>query len=347
MFVCAVLLSCGGCNLLEYAASGLGIETGDDELLFMSFNVENLFDAVDDGNEYSEYDPGKGNWGIDDYYCKLQNIARVIRSADGGRGPDVIAFQELEKRQVLELLNGEFLPDLGYRFCFTAERRGETVQTGVLSRVPVSGLQCHAPSENGRYIIELELSPRGKGGDARPFVLFVNHWKSKLGGVEETEYLRYAAAEFLSHRISEISIPVIVCGDLNWDTNLTAEFSDIYAPLKQCGAPALGLPGTSSPLWITREPVEAASVGPETVLYDPWDLSSVPGSYVWDGAWSAIDHFFVSKDFVRSGGWTVTGFSVHTAEGQCDDNGYPLRFSTRSHTGCSDHLPVLLYLEFL
>ena len=34
----------------------------NDTWTVMSWNVQNLFDAVDDGNEYSEFDPSFGNW---------------------------------------------------------------------------------------------------------------------------------------------------------------------------------------------------------------------------------------------------------------------------------------------
>ena len=88
----------------------------DHSLLLMSYNVENLFDSVDDGTEYPEFDPQYGRWGIGEYYAKLKAVAGVIRRANEGRGPDLIAFQEVEKEEVLSTLQKEFLLDLGYSF---------------------------------------------------------------------------------------------------------------------------------------------------------------------------------------------------------------------------------------
>jgi len=50
-----ILAACSpGCTLQ-------GAERSD-ILVIMSWNVENLFDGIDNGTEYQEFDPGEGSW---------------------------------------------------------------------------------------------------------------------------------------------------------------------------------------------------------------------------------------------------------------------------------------------
>ncbi|MBQ6905175.1 MAG: hypothetical protein IJQ27_03765, partial [Spirochaetia bacterium] len=40
----------------------------------MSFNVENMFDGIEQGSEYPKYNPKNGNWTERDYMGKLLQI---------------------------------------------------------------------------------------------------------------------------------------------------------------------------------------------------------------------------------------------------------------------------------
>ena len=132
----------------------------------MSLNAQNLFDNIDDpGKDDKAYlplaakqDPSHidacneievEGWRNECLYLdwsdaavdrKLRALAETIRQVDGGRGPDIIAFQEVENRNILERLRSEHLGDLGYRPAVLIEgndTRG--IDVAFLSRLPLAG----------------------------------------------------------------------------------------------------------------------------------------------------------------------------------------------------------------
>ena len=131
----------------------------------MSFNVQNLFDNVDDpGKDDKAYLPieSKQNnahvaacsqievdswrneclhldWSDDTIDLKLTVLAETIRQVNGGLGADVIAFQEVENQSILDRLRSEYLADLGYEPAILIEGtdfRGIVV--AFLSKLPLA-----------------------------------------------------------------------------------------------------------------------------------------------------------------------------------------------------------------
>ena len=107
----------------------------------MTFNVENLFDNDDDPGKVDEtflaiedkrseahiencnriaVDRWRDqclywDWSDAGIERKLTVVADAIRQVDNGRGPDILALQEVENVRILERLRNEQLADLGYR----------------------------------------------------------------------------------------------------------------------------------------------------------------------------------------------------------------------------------------
>jgi hypothetical protein len=73
-----------------------------------NWNVENLFDTVDDpDNPYDdEFLPNNPTtrWTRARFETKLDNLAQVISGMNHGQGPDLLGIQEVENRYVLEEL---------------------------------------------------------------------------------------------------------------------------------------------------------------------------------------------------------------------------------------------------
>ena len=136
------------------------------DVTIMSLNAQNLFDNVDDpGKDDKAYLPlaSKQNqehiddcneieveswrnecllldWSDAAVDTKLRALAEVIRQVSGGRGPDIIAFQEIENRRILERLRREHLAELGYGPAVLVEgsdARG--IDVAFLSRLPLAG----------------------------------------------------------------------------------------------------------------------------------------------------------------------------------------------------------------
>ena len=66
---------------------------------FVSYNVENLFD-LDGEAVFEDYTPldkdGNSQYSPEDVYNKISNIVNVLKKYNDGKGPDVVAFAELE-----------------------------------------------------------------------------------------------------------------------------------------------------------------------------------------------------------------------------------------------------------
>ncbi len=81
-------------------------QTENDTLFIASWNIENLFDTVDDEDKNdSEFLPdGKKEWTQDKIDSKLVNLAKVIKWMNDEKGPDLLGVQEVEHQHLLDTL---------------------------------------------------------------------------------------------------------------------------------------------------------------------------------------------------------------------------------------------------
>jgi endonuclease/exonuclease/phosphatase family metal-dependent hydrolase len=324
-------------------------------LTLLSYNVENLFDDVDNGTEYREYDPSSGRWNGELMRIKLANIARVIRESVSG-GPDIVCLQEVENRHVLELLATEYLAGLHYRVIYAADSGTTATQVAFLSRLPVLRTHIHrVPEWQGiplRYIVEFEV----KAGDG-VLHIFNNHWKSKSGGEARTEKARLLAAEVLVSRIRELEqadprTDIIIVGDLNecYDEYIRKKgrYQTALIPLSSRVPEAF----FSQSLFLTPDPRQTGIQNGKIVLLECWYFldTAERGSYVFKKEWQTLDHILLSAGlFDERGVYTrQRDFSVVRRAFMLNPKtGYPLRWRARSaNKGYSDHLPLLIRLYF-
>ncbi|HZG00771.1 MAG TPA: hypothetical protein VEY71_07200, partial [Chitinophagales bacterium] len=80
------------------------VEKKGTDLVVGFYNVENLFDTIDDKRiDDNEFLPtSKSQWTSERYRIKLQRIARVLDAMNNGNGVDVLGVCEIENRAVLE-----------------------------------------------------------------------------------------------------------------------------------------------------------------------------------------------------------------------------------------------------
>lgn len=310
----------------------------------MSWNVQNLFDAKEDGTEYYEYSPA-GGWDTDDSRARLASVAEVIRLAVPG-GADILLLLEVENGDVAEELAGSFLRGLSYPYRACTSGEGSAVQVAVLSRVPILSVRSHAfglPGSAGqRPVLEAEFG----FPDGERLVLFGCHWKSKSGGAEETEPRRIEAARLVRGRIASLAaegIPFCVAGDLNehWDEALRigGSWPTALVPADSWEPGMAGLP-------VTSERELTGSAGEGLPLYTPWEEEGAgPGSYRYRDLWERIDHVLPGPGLFDGKGVEYAGFGTAAAPPWCDENGYPAAFNMGSGTGYSDHLPLLMRLR--
>ncbi|MCW8815258.1 MAG: endonuclease, partial [Chlorobium sp.] len=95
----------------------------DNKLTMMWWNVENLFDTVDDPlTRDSEFTPeGKKRWTEKKLLLKCMRISHIVKVAalKTGGYPEILAFAEVENLNVFKKLLS-FLPDNSYKTAYHA-----------------------------------------------------------------------------------------------------------------------------------------------------------------------------------------------------------------------------------
>jgi endonuclease/exonuclease/phosphatase family metal-dependent hydrolase len=131
----------------------------------MNWNVQNLFDDVDNGTEYRDFDPGEEEWTMDMFHAKMLNLGEVIESAVP-RGADILALQEVENENTLVQFRDIVLKGLGYRYSAISESPGAAVNTAFLSKYPITVVRAHAlhtgAAEGLRHVLEVEIEIAGE-----------------------------------------------------------------------------------------------------------------------------------------------------------------------------------------
>lgn len=308
-----------------------------DTVTIVSYNVHNLFDDVDTGNEYPEFDMDTGKWTRALYLRRMDNLAEAVASLEPGY-PDVLCMQELESEKVLADLAAGALKKAGYRHVAAGGPDGSSIRSGVLSRLPILRTRRHSVADAwgfgpARDMLETVLD-RGGG---RKLIVFTCHWKSRREGEEETEVARRVQAGLAAARVAaaleeDPEAEIVVCGDFN-------ESPDEYERVGRRYATAL-MPADAASGGILLAGGGAAS----PVLHSPW--ASAPGySYRYRGVSERLDGFLLSRALCDGAGLDIESFAAADAGFLRDERGDP--FAWNGSSGYSDHLPVRLRLAVL
>jgi len=350
MFVfCAVIFAAGLSGCADFQE---GKTEEKKTLTLMTWNLHNLFDGKDDGNEYAEFWQSSG-WSIEKYKGRLNTISAAIDSIVPQ--PDVLIFQEIESLQVLEDL-ALSLPK-GYLWSHFANNPESAIGLGILSRYPLEDAKSHSITIGSDSIPRpvLEAAIQTKHGS---FVIFANHWKSKIGGDEATENIRKASARVILRRIRELmqnepETGFIIAGDLN------ENFDEFY----RRGSSAVCALMPDDPFCVTftgvnangqndfivingNKPPEPVNFPKQTIsLYSPWIHDLENGSYFYAYNWETIDHFLVSGQFFDNSGWEYDKVFIAGFEPFANANGIPVSYNVKTGYGLSDHLPLVLVLR--
>ena len=320
-------------------------------LTVVSYNVQNLFDATDDGSEYREF-TAAGGWNEALYTAKLRAIGSALRRAVPA-GADLVALQEVEHAGAAQRLLHLELSRQGYRHVAWLPDPRSATGPVVLSKLPVrrvGALWVEGPPEPRlRPILEVEVA-LGETVDGPSLFLFNNHWKSRHGGAAETEVYRRRAAAALAARLREIYLAdpeadVIVAGDLNVSVDEYERRGGRYVT-------AL-MPAEAAPEGALAVTAAVPSPAAPLALFSPWyayrDAGRAPaGSYRYRGTWESIDHLLLGPGLFDGVGVSYSGsdrFAV-ISDGLLDATGGPRRFiGGPPPGGYSDHLPLRLELD--
>ncbi|MDR0316097.1 MAG: endonuclease/exonuclease/phosphatase family protein [Treponema sp.] len=360
-----------GCDLSPEAEKK-PVQPNSSSIAIMTWNVQALFDGTETGNEYDDYRESAG-WTQEKYAGRLNVIAKAI--SDMEQKPDIIALQEIESAQVVNDLAAA-LSAHGYGWTHFANIPGMSLGVGLMSRFPLSEAKAHAVNIEGiiapRPMLEARINTVQSDDSSASLVLFVCHWKSKLGGDDATESTRRASARIILRRMRELAesdprLPVIVMGDLNEnydefyrrsgtvisallpDDPRSAEIANLYGFDEDNPAAAVMLKELQKDfLIISKKKPPETRYFPAGVLtlYSPWAAELQDGSYFYKNDWETIDHFLLSAQLFEGTGWAFENCVTLNNPPFTNTNGHPAAYNPRTGSGLSDHLPLLLFLKF-
>jgi len=344
-----LLAGCARCSSPEEKAEDSG------DLVLMTWNIHNLFDGEDNGYEYDEFLQSSG-WSEEKYQGRINTISDAIGRIEPQ--PDIIMLQEIESQKALEDLSRALN---GFSQCHFAVNPGSAIGLGIVSRFPLDEIKTHSitvdQDSTPRPVLEVRI------GTEEGIVVFICHWKSKIGGDKETENTRRASARVILRRIRELretqgNIGIIIAGDLNqnYDEFYRQDSSMICALLPDdpyCAQTTNGEQKDFIVISKNKPPVPNHFSKDTICFYSPWINELENGSYFYKNDWETIDHFLVSNHFfddvtgseVSRAGWKYEKTTVVNIAPFANAAGIPTPYNTRTGLGLSDHLPLLMILK--
>jgi hypothetical protein len=307
------------------------------------YNVENLYDTINQPNNDEEYLPESGNkWNTAKYLKKLENLSKVISEMAIDATPDgvaVLGLAEVENRGVLEdLVKTEKLKKRNYQIVHYdgPDKRGVdvallynpnyfTVDNSVSYTLKIPG--------KDNFYTRDQLLVSGKL-DGEKVHIIVGHWPSRRGGEKRSRPLRNAAAQLSRHIADSIfaiepNAKIMIMGDLNDDPTNESVKKHIKTVSK------------------THEIREDLFFNPMEDLYNKGI-----GTLAWKDSWSLFDQIILSYSLTKCHYETFCYYGAKvfnkTYVRQEDGNfkGYPFRtFAGGAYTGgYSDHFAVYIIL---
>ena len=199
------------------------------------------------------------------------------------------------------------------KYIEAAEKGESAVTTAVMSRFPVENTKNHALESPDSSFLRPVFEAQIKIGN-NILHIFNNHWKSKLGGAENTERERILAASVITRRTAEIlaadpDADIIIAGDLNENIN---EYEAVGKSYQTALFPESEYsPSVSDELlFYSEERSDAGFRENRYVFYTVWKTPET-GSYFYRNSWETIDHFFLNKNLFDNKGFLYNSFKVH------------------------------------
>ena len=324
--------------------------SGAEMVSIMTFNVENLFDNADDpGKDDATYLPLHAkqsdthtaacneieveswrnsclylDWNDETVDHKLGVIAATIKQVDNGRGPDVIAFQEVENAAILDRLRLEYLTASDYGPAILIEGQDTRgIDVAFLSRLPLTESPLLHP-----------LSIEGfedRIGDTRgvlqaTFLLPDGNLLTGFSVHFPAPFHPTAMREAAYRHLTELkdALPaehnVFAAGDFNTTSGEDAEERMLERFVR--------------PRW--------------QVAHDACEACPGTHFYARDQVWSFLDMILYSPAGGEKTTWSIRADSVEIPNNnpaQVQQPGMPLRYNAADRAGVSDHWPLLVTLE--
>ncbi|MEM9181989.1 MAG: endonuclease/exonuclease/phosphatase family protein [Pseudomonadota bacterium] len=329
---------------------GANRSPGSSSVTVMTFNVENLFNTTHDaGKDDYTYLPVSRkrtaehvtrcntievelwrndclelDWSEEAVEFKLRQLGKTILQINDGKGPDILALQEVENIEILTRLSQEYLQAAGYGKPILIEGQDlRGIDVAFLSRLPLATEPVlhafDAPAfpdriKDTRGVLEATFQLPG-GGRLTGFCV---HFPAPFHPIDMRE-VAYDHLNTLRSRVPADQ-PVFAAGDFN--------------------TPAREMTGTS---------IMDDRVRPYWTVAHEADCEGCLGTNYWSRGqtWSFLDMILFSETEAENG-WHIPKGGVFIADGygdQLNPDGTVNRFNLENRRGVSDHLPLVMTLN--
>ena len=332
------------------------------EIKLMSYNVENLFDALhDEGKSDFEFLPkdhpekkncaSQGNfanscfntnWTTPKVRIKLERIKQVVDAQ--GALPDILTLNEVENSKVTERL----APVLGYtqfRITESPDARGiDNViffKEAKINLVDFRERQVVGKGLRTRNLAVAHFRFRKSFGEVGVLAVYLNHWPSQGKDSNSRVEVARQLKDFIEENRKSFKgekYMVVLTGDFNtvdadsphpfkeviYDKAWDLRFQDAHSLAKKSGHPLLDV--------------------------------MPPASYFYskNGEWNEFDHFFLSRDLTDGAGLDIDphSYRILAADFMTRPSKFgpvPKRYEHEAEDadlhGYSDHFPVIVKLR--
>lgn len=315
------------------------------DTIFVAFwNVENLFDTIDDLNkEDEEFLPsGVKQWTEERLEKKMYNLARVFKMMNEGKAPDIIGIAECENKSVLELFVYKHFNEKNYKITYAESPDNRGIDCGFIynadkfTLIKYQSYEIKKLQDTPTRLILHTILKFKKNDEEINF--FVNHWPSRRGGASESEYKRIAAAQVLKGEIDKLfksnqDAKIIIMGDFNDDPIDYSIINTLNATPFKCD--------NSSQAKIKVPPSELYNIS-----FNLFEKGL--GTMTFNNNWNLFDQIVISSSLAEQKGisYLCDSFSIFnndftaTRSGKYKGSPFPTYGGNRYIGGYSDHFPV-------
>ena len=296
------------------------------QLTFVEYNVENLFDYFDDeGKDDAEYLPeATRHWTKKRYWKKQNSLAKAILSCGDDGIPDLIALCEVENDVALtDLTKRSLLRNAGYEYLMTSSPDQRGVDVALLyspfSFAPIHSYPLRIETIEGMRPTRdiLYVSGRLQSGDT--LHVFVVHAPSRHGGEKASRPFRLQAADRLLQSVDSVraispEANILIAGDFN-------DYADSPAIVKICENNLTNITQGATGQYGAK------------------------GTYRYRGKWESLDHVLVSQGMKSRLESAVVHAPLFLLEEDKTYGGYLPRRTYKGmkyQKGYSDHLPLVV-----
>jgi len=317
----------------------------EEDTLYVAFwNLQNLFDTIDDPekNDESFLPDGDMEYTPERLDKQMYNLSRVIRSMNNGKGPDLLGVCEVENQAVLESMVDKFLNDLDYKIAYLESPDNRGIDNGLLyktDKFKQLNLQADTVLLSDGWPTRLIFGVNLLTQNNEKFTVFVNHWPSRSRGQEESELNRIAAAKTLKGAVdrifnNDVDTKIIAIGDFNDEPVNISVLETLKAHPLKCDS-------------LHAEFEEKSSGELYNLSYSAF--ANGLGTYKYRENWNMLDQIIVSGSLITNENffYLCNSFEVYkpyyivTKSGEYKGAPFPTYGGRRYLGGYSDHYPVI------